>query len=297
MKHLTNLLFALLLCLSSCSSTKSIDKQMHSKLNWPIASYNYGGLEKKSPKEQMQLLENFGYDGIVVKSEKIEDFNNIDEFIRLDEMNSKIKITAVFERYNFNDPEERKERWKKVVDKISNKNIQIWIIFGKKTDGITDAFIEQKLIEITKYSKQKNVEVIVYPHSDCYIASAEEALPFVEKINNPNLKLALHLYHEVRAGNGSRINEVFEKVKKHLGAVTLAGTNVEADYTNTRTRDKSTIKPIGNGDFDLTNFIAPLKKSKYKGTVVLMNFGITENPEDYLPQSLTEWKRLVTTIR
>ena len=82
-----------------------------------------------------------------------------------------------------------------------------------------------------------------------------------------------------------------------MGAVTLAGTNVEADYTNTRTRDKSTIKPIGNGDFDLTNFIAPLKKSKYKGTVVLMNFGITENPEDYLPQSLTEWKRLVTTIR
>jgi sugar phosphate isomerase/epimerase len=270
---------------------------MHSNINWPIASYNYGGLEKKSPKEQMQLLENFEYDGIVLKSEKSEDFNNLDEFIRLDEMNPKIKITAIFERYNFNDPEERKERWKKVVDKISNKNIQIWIIFGKKTEGITDAFLEKKLREITTYSKLKNVEVILYPHSDCYIASSEEALTFVEKINKPNLKLALHLYHEVRAGNGSRINEVFEKVKNHLGAVTLAGANVVADYTNTRTRDRSTIKPIGDGDFELTNFIVPLKKSKYKGTVVFMNFGISENPEDYLPQSLTEWKRLLTTIR
>jgi len=296
MKRLSDLKYVLLFSLISCSTTKNTDNQSYSTTKWPIASYNYGGLEKKSPNEQIQLLESSGYDGIVLKSEKIEDFNSIDEFIRLDEMNTKFKITAIFERYNFNDPEERKERWKKVVDKISDRDIQLWIIFGKKTEGITDDFIEKKLSEIAEYSKLKNVEVILYPHSDCYIASAEEALPFVEKINDPNLKLALHLYHEVRAGNGYRIADVFEKVKHRLGAVTLAGTDVEADYTNSKTRDQSTIKPIGYGSFDLTNFILPLKKSKYSGTVVFMNFGITENPEVYLPRSLMEWKRLISTL-
>ncbi len=297
MKIINILKFVLIFSFLSCSPTKNTDKQSYTNIKWPIASYNYGGLEKKTPKEQMQLLENSGYDGIVLKSEKTEDFNSIDEFIRLDEMNPKFKINAVFERYNFNDPTERKERWLKVADKIANKNIQLWIIFGKKTAGITDDFVEEKLREITTYCKNKNIEVILYPHSDCYFSSAEEALPLVEKINKPNLNLAVHLYHEVRAGNGARIAEVFEKVKHRLGAVSLAGSDVVADYTNSKTRDTSTIKPIGYGNFDLANFIKPLKKSNYKGSVAFMNFGIKENPETYLPRSLKEWNKLIRNIQ
>ncbi len=297
MKYISNFMYVLFFCLFSCSTIKDTDQKLYSKTIWPIASYNYGGLDKKSPKDQIQLLDSFGYDRIVLKSEKIEDFNSIDEFIRLTGNNTKIKINSIFERYNFNDSEERKARWEKVVDKIADKDIQLWIIFGKKTEGITDEFIEKKLREITDYSRQKNVEVVLYPHSDCYISSAEEALPFVEKINKPNLKLALHLYHEVRAGNGSRIAGVFEKVKHQLGAVTLAGTDIEADYSNSKTRDTSTIKPIGFGNFDLTKFILLLKKSKYSGTVAFMNFGIMEIPEVYLARSLVEWKRLNSFLK
>lgn len=296
MKYKVILVFVLISSIFSCSTTKKTATQSYKKTNWPIASYNYGGLEKKSPKEQMQLLESFGYDGIVLKSEKIEDFNAIDEFIRLDEINPKFKINAIFERYNFNDTAERKERWIKVADKIANKNIQLWIIFGKKTEGFTEDVVEEKLREITKYCKQKNIEVILYPHSDCFFSSAEEALPFVEKINQTNLKLALHLYHEVRAGNGNRIADVFEKVKHRLGAISLAGSDVVADYTNSKTRDTSTIKPIGYGKFDLTNFIKPLKKSNYKGSVAFMNFGIKENPEIYLPRSIIEWNKLLKSV-
>ena len=296
-KYILNIKYVLFFCLISCSATRQTDKLPNSNANYQIASYNYGGLDKKSPKEQIQLLESSGYDGIVLKSEKIEDFNNIDEFILLDEINTKIKIVAIFERYNFNDTEERKERWIKVMDKISDRNIQLWIIFGKKIDGITNDFIEKKLLEITKYAKQKNVEVILYPHSDCYVSSAEEALPFVDKINLPNLKLAFHLYHEVRAGNGSRIAEVFEKVNHRLGAVTLAGTDTVADFTTSKTRDQSTIKPLGFGNFDIKNCILPLKKSNYKGAVAFMNFGLTENPDIYLPRSLKEWKLLLSTLK
>ena len=303
-KKKTNLLsiisvvkYGLFLCLLSCSSVKNAGQQKIATPTYQIASYNYGGLEKLSPTNQINLLEKFGYNQIVLKSETIDDFNNIDEFIRLVAEGGRIKINAIFERYNFNDPPERKERWKKVVDKISFKNIQLWIIIGKKIPGIADSVIINKLIEISIYAKQKKVEVILYPHSDCYIASAEEALVFVEKINQPNLKLALHLYHEIRAGNGARISAVFENVKHRLGAVTLAGTDMVADYTNSKTRDTSTIKPIGSGNFDLADFIVPLMKSKYKGTVAFMNFGITENPLIYLPRSLMEWNNKFSTIK
>ena len=67
---------------------------------------------------------------------------------------------------------------------------------------------------------------------------------FVDKIDHSNLKLAFHLYHDIRAGNGSRIPEVFENIKHQLGAVTLVGTDSIADFTTKITRDTTTIKPL-----------------------------------------------------
>jgi sugar phosphate isomerase/epimerase len=180
------------------------------------------------------------------------------------------------------------------VDKIAGKNIELWVIFGKKMDGINDEYIEAKLREIVNYAKTKKVKVILYPHSYCYIASAEEALPFVKKINDKNLQLAVHLCHEIRAGNGARMNDVFENVKPYIGAVTLAGTDSVADFSKPKLMDASTIKPIGQGNFNMKNFIEPLLKSNYKGKVGFINFKIEEDPETYLKSSMLEWEKQYT---
>jgi sugar phosphate isomerase/epimerase len=197
-------------------------------------------------------------------------------------------------RYNFNEAEKVRERWKMWVDKIAGKNIELWVIFGKKMDGINDEYIEAKLREIVNYAKTKKVKVILYPHSYCYIASAEGALPFVKKINDKNLQLAVHLCHEIRAGNGARMNDVFENVKPYIGAVTLAGTDSVADFSKPKLMDASTIKPIGQGNFNMKNFIEPLLKSNYKGKVGFINFKIEEDPETYLKSSMLEWVKQYT---
>jgi len=195
-------------------------------------------------------------------------------------------------RYNFTDPLPKREKWKSIVDRIANKRIELWLIFGRKAEGSTDRFIEAKLKEIVEYAKAKKVKVILYPHSNCIIATAEEALPFVQKINDPNLKLAVHLCHEIRAGNGARIKEVFLHVKPYIGAVTLAGTDSVADFSTPLLMDKSTIKPIGDGNFDVRKFIEPLRKSNYKGKVGFINFKIEDEPYEYLEKSMKVWKKM-----
>jgi sugar phosphate isomerase/epimerase len=258
---------------------------------WPVTSYNFGGLEKLSPQDQIDLLHRSGYDGIILRCATEKNFQNLDRYIQAAERTDHFKIDAVFERYNFKDSAQRRERWKQVVDKISGKKIQLWVIFGKKTQGVDDAFIERKLREIVTYAAPKGVEVILYPHSSCYIESAEEALPFVEKINHPHLKLAFHLYHEIRAKNGLRLGEVMKRIQHRLGAVTLAGTDRVADYSSPRARDKSTIKPLGQGDYDMKELVRILKNSGYTGSVGLMNFHIQEAPKNYLPRSIKIWRR------
>jgi sugar phosphate isomerase/epimerase len=286
--------FVLLILFTSYTLTDAqiVEKKEGAGSYWPFAAYNFGSLGKRSPEAQIDLLKSTGYNGIILSCETKEDFENLDKYNEKAAKIKDFKIEAVFERYNFTDSTSRKDRWRKVVDMIAGKGTQLWIIFGKKTDGITDGFIEAKLREIVNYAAQRGVHVVLYPHSKCYIATAEEAMPFVEKIDHPNLKLAVHLCHEIRAGNGSRMAEIFDRVKARIGAVTLAGTDSIADFSNPRNMDSSTIKPLGQGNYPLDRFVGPMIKSGYKGTVGFINFKIEEEPENYLGASLKVWRNI-----
>ena len=256
-----------------------------------LAAYNFGSMGELTPSEQIALLIKTGYKGIILNSETNKDSLQLDMFLNeLNERND-FRIHAVMVRYNFSDPLLKKEGWKKIANKIADKGVELWFIFGKATEGITDDFIETKLREVLEYSKIRNVKVILYPHSKCYLSSAEEALPFVERINDPDLKLAVHLCHEIRAGNGSRMNDIFERVKNYIGAVTVAGTDSVADTSKPLLYDKSTIKPIGQGNYNIQNFIQPLRMSGYKGMVGFINFKIEDIPEVYLENSMTAWRK------
>lgn len=266
------------------------DKRNNSRVNnWPISSYNFGGMENMSAEEQVSLLRKSGYQGITLRVAKGYNFKMLPEFISEVDKYDDFNINAVFIRYNFDDPLELRESWADVVNQIAERNIQLWVIFGKKIEGYGDAFVEEKLREIVDYSTPKEVEVILYPHSSCYFESAEEGMPLVEKINQDNLKIAFHLYHEIRAKNGSRIPQVLNGIKHKLGAVTLAGTDSVADYTSSRTRDTTTIKPLGKGTFDVKQFALELNETEYSGYIGLMNFHFKEVPEVYLLRSKNIW--------
>jgi sugar phosphate isomerase/epimerase len=286
------ILFICLIAFSLNVASQSIKKTCKPELK--LTAYNFGSLGRLVPTEQIKVLKNTGYRGLILNSQTKEDSVNLNVFIKELRNDKQFQIQALMIRYNFNEAEKVRERWKMWVDKIAGKNIELWVIFGKKMDGINDEYIEAKLREIVNYAKTKKVKVILYPHSYCYIASAEEALPFVKKINDKNLQLAVHLCHEIRAGNGARMNDVFENVKPYIGAVTLAGTDSVADFSKPKLMDASTIKPIGQGNFNMKNFIEPLLKSNYKGKVGFINFKIEEDPETYLKSSMLEWEKQYT---
>ncbi len=82
-----------------------------------------------------------------------------------------------------------------------------------------------------------------------------------------------------------------KRVQHRLGAVTLAGTDQIVDYSSAQARGTSTIKPLGQGDYDLKKFVKILKSSGYTGSVGLMNFKLQEAPKNYLPISIKIWKR------
>ncbi|SNR43632.1 Sugar phosphate isomerase/epimerase [Lutibacter agarilyticus] len=283
-KLILALVFLIAIGVNSCQ--KNIKKN---ELTNPFFVYNFGGLENLTPQAQINTLKSIGYDGISLRMAKEEHIAQLNEFIQLADNTSDFKIYSVFVRYNFNDSEQDRNRWKKVVDSITDKNIALWFIFGKKEVGINDEQVENILRNVVNYSASKKVPVTLYPHSWCYFYSAEQSLPMVEKINHPNLKLALHTCHELKAGNGNRLDEVVINVKDYLSFVTIAGASKKMDTTSRRSMDNSTIMPLEDGDFDYAPFFKALKTINYKKPVGYINFGFEKEPEQYLPESLEEW--------
>lgn len=254
--------------------------------------YNFGGLEKYSPEEQVGLVSNIGYNGMAIYATTAEDVEKIPRFIYASARKKNFKIYAVFVRYNFQDSEIDRNRWKDVIKKIEGKGINLWFIFGEKRTGVTDLNIETVLKEVVDTASLHGVPVTLYPHSLCYIASAEQALPFVKKMNNPNLKLAVHLCHEIRAGNGARISDVIKKVKGYISFATLSGTDSTADFSSLYRMDTTTIKPLDRGNYDVKKFLRALKSVHYNGPIGFINFKINEEPKDYLSRSLVAWNKM-----
>jgi sugar phosphate isomerase/epimerase len=145
---------------------------------------------------------------------------------------------------------------------------------------------------VTRYAEENKVRVVLYPHSKCYIESAEQALPFVKRNHSIRLGLAVHLCHEIRAGNAHRIGEVVNAVRPFIGAVTLCGTDSLADFRTAYTMDTTTIKPLDKGNFDTSGFLSAVGRSGYRGAIGFINFSIKEKPPGYLKRSIQKWNLL-----
>lgn len=267
------------------------------RYDWPLFVYNFGGLDKLSIEEQVNKVHNYSYAGMTVDIGNAEKLAHFDRYQAAAKTKQNFKIYSAFYRFSFDEKEGFKKDWMQVVDKLTGTGTDLWLITGEKKAGLTPELLEKEIRSVVDYAASKSLKVTLYPHSKNMIASAEEALVYVEKINSPNLDLAVHTCHELRAGNANRIEEVLEKVKDYLGYVTIAGAdNIPNLSTNSGEWESSTLKPLYRGNFDLTRVLRKLRSLDYNGSIGFINHRITETPDSYLPLSKTTYDKWIQDL-
>jgi sugar phosphate isomerase/epimerase len=181
------------------------------RYDWPLFIYNFGGLDKYPIEEQVNKLQGYGYAGIAIE---IGDPSKPDEFDRYQAAAKRTDgfrvVTAMYRLDYVKGGFSR--AWVQAVDRLAGTGTDLWLISGKSQEGLTPELLEKELREVVEYAASKSLKVTLYPHSKNMIATAEEALVYVDKINRPNFDLAVHTCHEIRGGNAARIEEVLEKV-------------------------------------------------------------------------------------
>ncbi len=137
-----------------------------------------------------------------------------------------------------------------------------------------------------------NAVLALYPHAGEPMADAEDALDVMIRSGRPNVRLSLHLCHELKAGHQNRLAEVIARVSRHMVLATINGADIERE-ANLFDYSRS-IRPLAAGEFDVERlYLRPLLDAGYEGPFILHTFGLSEPPETHFPESWARWRRMI----
>lgn len=262
-----------------------------------IISYHFG-VESLSVSEQISKLLSLGMSGIIIQVETNNDIIKLNEYYANSNVKSgKFEINNIFTTITVKDSLLNRTQLTiidKIYKKIQNQNTQLQVLFnGNKNDYLN---IEKTISNIAIIAKKYNKSVIIYPHYELAIETAEEALYFIEKSINKNVFLAVHLCHELAAGNGNRIRDVVEGVSPYIKFISISGASLSEKSNDNLPSWFWGIKPLSMGDYDYNSFILSLKDNYYKGPIAIHTWGILNNFELSVEEHLPESKKIIEMI-
>lgn len=278
-KKLQNLLLTFILLQTFTLSSQAIDPSLY------VFDFE---LDHLPLSERVTYLKEQGFAGLTMPIRSAVHLEKLKAYLNTDEVKSgAFSVPIVFMAYDFKFKEKLDLLWKEAL--AISPGMPLWVIF-KSDENFTQEHIKGVLEEMTAEAAKFGSDIVIYPHDRTMIEGVEQALPLVQQLNKNNLKLTLHLCHELRAGNGNRLLDIAIAASPYLTHASISGSNISVIDNSTDWSD--TIKPLDEGDYDVEKFVSVLQKIKFKGKTVLHTFGIKDN-ENHLVRSMEKWNDMV----
>lgn len=190
-----------------------------------------------------------------------------------------------------------------ILDDAKKVDMAIWMVSGGNKNRLdtTKSLAISRLRVVAERCRAKGVRLVLYPHLGTAFETAEDGLDALDSLRRygfPEVKLSVHLCHEVKKGNGYRIASIVAKVAPYLALASVNG----ADSNTYRLNDGwvSGIMPLDVGTFDAKVFLNALSQAGFEGPIELHTYGL-KSPTDptydsHLERSLAKWNEWVTTV-
>lgn len=258
----------------------------------PFGVFNLPPLNQRPAQEQVDLAMASGYAGMMASVSMKNPFVRLREFSAVPAVrDGRFKVYAILWQSRIAQPLDEAFLSEFLVI-AKELNAAIWCsITG--TPGEREITLP-RVQAIADRCRDAGVLLVLYPHHACTFETAEEALEVWQKINRPEVKLSIHLCHELKAGNQQRYDEIVAKVAPHLVLASINGVDTSVDFS-VKGWD-SMIIPLDQGDYDPRPFVASLVRHAYRGPVLLHNFGFKSMPETYLPGSMKRWREISADV-
>lgn len=177
------------------------------------------------------------------------------------------------------------------IRSLARSNSALWLIVTE-SDQDRPALLDV-ISEIADRAKVAGVELVLYPHDNCKIETAEEAMEYVKELGREDISISLHLCHEIRGGNGDRISEVAQAIKPYLRLPSINGAAINSASDTEEDGWGRTIQPLDKGDYDSSRLIDALRLVGYTGPVILHTFGLQKADFDHHHHSMARFNEMV----
>lgn len=262
----------------------------NARYQWPVYVYNFGGLTKLSIEDQFNAVGSTGYGGLIVNFETLKKQPQVIAYKEAAKSRANLDVPAAFFRFRVEQDGPVDSSWQDAVDVSAEQGLDLWLITGTKDKSVTVAQAEASIRQVVARAEQKGVKVYLYPHSGAIFESVEPLKQIADNIGSDNVGVVMVLTHEIRFGNGDRIEQVIDTVQDKMGYVVLSGSDSFPSSANQSEFEFSTLKPLYRGDYDVSRVMRQLRTINYQGKVAYINHRFREKPEVYLAKSMETYQ-------
>lgn len=290
-------MLCVLACTAELDAASTVDK-LHMKN--AFVPFGICMAEMKAA-EQVEFAKRSGYSGLGIER---MDQGLISEFASHPDVVAKsFRIHSALWWIEVNDPIDT--TWlDAILSDASKMGMAIWMVAaGENKADSSKSKAVRMYAKVAKRCKPKGVQLVLYPHIGSVFETVEEGMVIYDSLKRlgfPEVRLSIHLSHELKAGNRDRLPEIVAKARNLLALATVNGADTNAYSSLEGGYWASAIKPLDQGTYDVRKYLQALAANRFSGPIELHTYGLKKpnasDYDDHLKRSLLKWNDLVDTI-
>lgn len=236
------------------------------------------GLPRGSVEDGVRLVKDLGYDGIgSIEAERVKEYLEACDRFDVKFFSAYVGGTVTPEGFSY-DPTVRE-----AIAELKERDalVELFVAGGK---GATDQHAVAFVREIAAQAKSSGLRVVLYPHSNFYIDSIDDALRVAKAAGCDNVGVAFNLCHFLNVEPSADLHATLKRAKPLLWSVSTCGADTDgANWT-------TLIRALDEGTFDQAVLLKHLREIEFKGPIGLQCFGLKIDPKESLERSIKAWK-------
>lgn len=272
---------------TSCNTKKTLDNEFYAfntSMFMPNAPESFG--------EKIDIVQRLGYHGLGSGPKYY-----FEQQKAIDSLN--FRIPEIYTSFNVDKPKNESTEahvapnLKAIIQDLKGSKTIISLSLRSESSAVTpskeaDKYLVQQLQLLADYAAEYEVQLSIYPHAFFYCQKIEHALKLVKMVDRPNLGMTINLCHMLKVEGIEGYQDKIKKALPYLRMVSISG----ADSGDTQMMNwEQLIQTLGKGSFDTYDFVKNLKDLGYDGMIGLQCYGIKEDFEKSLINSMNTWKK------
>ena len=247
-----------------------------------------------APGEQIALCQSHGFSGLGIAANEADTLKAFADHTEV--TGGKFRIYSTLWFANAREVlDTAKLQWlDAMLVQLARVQAALWIVVDANDQSpATLSAAVTTLKTVAARCKAQGVQMVIYPHGGCAIDCAEGALAVLPRIGDPDVKISIHLCHELMKGNRDRMPQVVSNVASYLALASVNGADYDAqDHPNDNWA--SAIKPLDQGNYDPRPFLQAMATAGYSGPIELHTYNLPDpRVDDHFGRSLARWRQWV----